>query len=108
MKKKQVWGNWRDVWFSQVYVVSERKKNEKYGHVNKLLKSTSVYKRKKKGKIIDTIKIWNWHCARKRKKKVVEKNRCETKHLGLVENRSRPRIKETSWSSVLLVLVALY
>ena len=49
-------GNWRDVWFSKVYVVSE-KKNEKYGDVNKLLKSTSVYKRKKEKKCIDTTKI---------------------------------------------------
>ena len=36
-------------------------------------------------------KIWSWHCARK-KKKEVEKNKSEIKHLGLVENRSRPRI----------------
>ena len=35
-----------------------RKKNEKYGDVNKLLKSISVYKiKKKKRKIIDTTKI---------------------------------------------------
>ena len=31
------------------------------------------------------------HWARK-KNKEVEKNRCETKYMGLVENRSRPRI----------------
>ena len=37
-------------------------------------------------------KIWSWHCARK-KKKEVEKNKSENKHLGLVENRSRPRIE---------------
>ena len=32
-----------------------KEKNEMYGHVNKLLKSTSVYKKKKR-KIIDTTK----------------------------------------------------
>ena len=46
----------------------------------------------KKKKCIDITKIWSWHCARK-KKKEVEKNKSEIKHLGLVENRSRPRIK---------------
>ena len=61
----------------------------------------------KEKKIVDTTKIWSWYCARK-KKKEVEKNKSEIKHLGLVENRLRPRIKGTSWSSVLLVLGALY
>ena len=41
----------------QPSVCGEWEKNEKYGHVNKLLKSTSVYKRKKERKIIDTTKI---------------------------------------------------
>ena len=40
-----------------MYVVSRRKKNEKYGHVNKLLKSASVYKRRKEKKIINTTKF---------------------------------------------------
>ena len=108
-KRNKCGGNWRDVWFSQVYVVSDREKNEKYGHVNKLVKSISVYKRKKKKrkKMHKHNKIWSWHYARK-KKKEVEKNKSEIKHLGLVENRSRPRIGRTSWSSVLLVLGALY
>ena len=35
----------------------KEKKNEKYGHVNKLLKSISVYKRKEEKKIIDTTKF---------------------------------------------------
>ena len=35
----------------------------------------------KKKKCIDTTKIWSWHCARK-KKKEVEKNKSELKHLG--------------------------
>ena len=85
-------------------MVSDREKNEKYGHVNKSVKSICVYKRKKNHR---HNKIWSWHCARK-KKKEVEKNKSEIKHLGLVENRSRPRIRGTSWSSVLLVLGALY
>ena len=54
------------------------KKSEKYGHVNKLLKSISVisvYKRKKR-KIIDTTRI-RVDIVLKRKRKVVEKNRCE-------------------------------
>ena len=57
----------------------KRKKNEKYGHVNKLLKSISVYKRKEeKKKNHRHNKIWSWHCARKRKKrKEVEKNKSE-------------------------------
>ena len=35
----------------------KRKKIEKYGHVNKLLKSISVYKRRKEKKIINTTKF---------------------------------------------------
>ena len=34
----------------------------------------------------------SWHYVRK-KKKEVEKNKSENKHLGLLENRSRPRIE---------------
>ena len=82
----------------QPSVCGEWEKNEKFGHVNKLLKSTSVYKRKKekkrKRKIIDTTKIRVDIMLEKEKKKVVEKNKSETKYMGLVENRSRPRIGE--------------
>ena len=66
--EKKCGGNWRDVWFSQVYVVSE-KKNEKYGDVNKSVKSTSVYKRKEKEKCIDTTKIRVDVVLEKKKKK---------------------------------------
>ena len=65
------------------------RKKKKYWHVNKSVKSICVYKRKKKNHRHN--KIWSWYCARK-KKKEVEKNKSEIKHLGLVENRSRPRI----------------
>ena len=66
----------------QPSVCDEWEKNEKYGDVNKLVKSISVYKRKeKKRKIIDTTKF-EVDIVLKRKKKIVEKNKSETKHLG--------------------------
>ena len=65
------------------------KKSEKYGHVNKLLKSISVYKRKKR-KIIDTTKI-RVDIELERKKLVGKEFKWEN-HTGLVENRVRPRI----------------
>ena len=61
MKKKQMWGKLERCMIQPSVCGDSEKKNEKYGHVNKLLKSTSVYKRKKekkrKRKIIDTTKI---------------------------------------------------
>ena len=61
-------------------------------------KNISVLKKRKKY----IHKNMSWHCARK-KKKEVEKNKSEIKHMGLVENRSRPRME-----GMLLVLGALY
>ena len=43
--------------YDSVSVCGEWEKNEKYWHVNKILKSISVYKREKKRKIIDTTKF---------------------------------------------------
>ena len=42
-----------------------------------------LQKKKRKRKIIETTKIWSWHCARKKKKKKeVEKNWSEKQTLG--------------------------
>ena len=68
------------------------KKNEKYGHVNKLLKSISVYKKRK---IIDTTKF-EVDIMLERKRKKLKRIEVRTKHLGLVENRLRQRIGRTS------------
>ena len=61
------------------------------GHVNKLLKS--IVSTKKNHRHNKNMKL---ALCQKEKNKQVEKNRYETKHMGLVENRSRPRIKGTS------------
>ena len=111
-KKNKCGGNWRDVWFNQVYVVSEKisemfgdvnkleksisfyernkEKNEMYGHVNKSVKSMCL---QKKRKIIDTTKFEvDIVLEKEEKRKKLKRIEVRTKHLGLVENRSRPRI----------------
>ena len=66
------------------------RKKWKYWHVNKLLKSKSLYKNKKE-KIVDTTKF-EVDIMLERKRKKLKRIEVRTKHLGLVENRSRPRI----------------
>ena len=74
-----------------------RTKMKMYGDVNKKVKENEcVYKNKEK----NTHKNLSWHCARK---KLLKRKRSETKYLGLIENKLRPRIKGT-----LLILGALY
>ena len=91
----------------QPSVCGEWEKKWKVWGCQQVSKKYKCLQKKRKRKMHRHDKNKSWYCARK-KKKVVEKNKSEIKHLGLVENRSRPWIGGTSWSSVLLVLGALY
>ena len=93
--------------YDSVSVCGEWEKKWKVWGCQQVSKKYKCLQKKRKRKMHRHNKNKSWHCARK-KKKEVEKNKSEIKHLGLVENRSRPRIRGTSWSSVLLVLGALY
>ena len=73
-----------------------------YRDVNKKVKENKcAYKIKNKEKNVQTQTFELALCYKR--KKVIEKKISETKHWGLVKNRSRSRIKGT-----LLVLGALY
>ena len=70
--KRKKWKVWPCQQVIKKYKCLQKKKKEKKNHRHNKNKS--------------------WHCARK-KKKEVEKNKSENKHLGLVENKSRPRLE---------------
>ena len=71
-------------------MVSEKKM--KSMGMSQVSKKYKCLQKKRKRKMHRHNKNKSWHYARK-KKKEVENNKSEIKHLGLVENRSRPRIE---------------
>ena len=67
MKKKQVWGKLERCMI-QPSVCGDWEKKWNVWACQQVIKKYKCLQKKKKRKIIDTIKIWSWHYARKKEK----------------------------------------